>query len=198
MITKFPSHLAKGLSRVIEQWKDKAVVNAICKMILVECQRIEDAFGDIADSRLIDNVKCADRSLELVGGLVGEPRRGRVDAVYKLWIKARVKVNKSNGEFDELIEIIDIVESSDYIAEEYFPAALYYEFGDLVDAPASDLFEMLKEAKSGGVWLGMIYGDVTDDPFSCCAGTAVEANVDEGFGLTDLSTGGEMSHVFST
>lgn len=197
MITRATNHVSKGLGRLIEQWQDKRVVKAILNSILVQCQEVEDALNDIADSRLLGNLKCVGHALNLVGRLVGEEPRGRSDDVYTLWIRARVKVNNSYGRSDDLIGIVDTVESSDYTAQEYFPAAILFEFGTLVDAPASDLFEMLKEAKMHGVWLGMVYGNVTDSPFSCCAGTSVESTTATGFGLTDQSTGGEMSHVFS-
>ena len=198
MFTVELAHVNKGLSRIIAQWQEKPVVRAIIEAILVQCQELEDVFQALIASRLLSSA--TGHALDMLGGLVGEPRKNHTDdTIYRNWIYARILVNVSYGDFDQLLRIIDQIEDGAYSAEEVFPAGLYYEFSEELTNPPSEVFQLLRQGKAGGVWLALVYmPEGEEDVFSCCEGTTPEASTTEGFGLTDFSTGGYLAGVYVT
>lgn len=123
----------QAVDLLIQQYKDKPVIEAIVRSYARRCQELEHAAWDVINSRLLGEVyvlfprnnprtceEIADTStaeegiikltatgvrLDLVGKIVGEARLGRSDADYEVGIKIRIAINRSNGRSDDLIEI---------------------------------------------------------------------------------------------
>jgi hypothetical protein len=196
MISVENAHVAKGLSRVIEQWRGKPVFETILNALLEECQELEDAFQAIIASRYLSGA--SGHALELLGGLVLETRKAHsLDATYLKFIRATIKAHKSQGTFDHVLGVVNELEDPDnYEGFEFYPLAIYVEFSEpLVNTPR-EVFDKIVRAKGGSVWIALAYPPDSDDAFSCCEGTT-EASTTEGFGLTDLSTGGDFCGVYA-
>ena len=97
-------------------------------------------------------------ALEQVGALVGQPRGGLSDDVYRRHIRAKIKTNRSNGNAEDLIRIVDLIAYDDALRIVVTPhrhASLIIELRDspVADATADTAIAFLKRAKGDGVRL---------------------------------------------
>lgn len=106
-ITQRTDHVELGLSRLIEQYKEQPNITKLLEIILVQIQELEDAAWSVLVDRLLENA--TGKSLVTLGRIVGQPYRGNSDEEYKLFIKARIRVNRSNGHADDVIEVLRLL-----------------------------------------------------------------------------------------
>lgn len=91
-------------SRLYEQFKELPNWLAIVDAIAARVQALEDAIRDCYTITSIDDSEGA--QLDVLGRLVGEPRYGRADDVYRLYIRAKVRANKSSGTMADLYAVL--------------------------------------------------------------------------------------------
>lgn len=113
------NHLAEGLAKLTEVFKKQPVIKAVLTEYLRPFQEIETLFWSIINSRILDNNPTGDQ-LDQIGGLVGEERLGRTDTVYLTAIKLRIRVNRSQGRAEDIIQIANLISPSTY--HEFYPA----------------------------------------------------------------------------
>lgn len=193
--TKISTHVRDGLGLLLGQYKGRPRLAALISSYLRRVQELEDAAWDVRVKRFVDDA--ADAQLDAIGRIVGEQRLGRDDATFRLFILARIRVNMSFGHADDVIDVLNVVETADFVLHEYYPATMFAEYSDDLTVDAVVLIEIARMAKSAGVRLQILYGDeeVGDDAFSFCAGSATETTTTEGFGLANENTGGYLSGV---
>ena len=195
-LVKIEDHVEQGLALLLSQYKDKPRIAALLSSYLRRVQELETAIFDVLIKRLIDNA--VDEQLKVIGRIVGQFNEGGWDDdTYRLFIKARIRANKSNGHGDDVIDVLNLVEAADFVLSEVYPAAMYVDFETVTDADPMILMELARRAKGSGVRLQMLYGDhdVGVDAFTFCTGTTELASTTEGLGLSDASTGGYLSGV---
>jgi hypothetical protein len=193
-LTKIDDHVEEGLALLLGQYKGKPRIAALLTVYLRRVQELEDAIFDVLVKRLIDNATGA--QLAAIGRIVGQVNEASWDDnTYRLFIKARIRANKSNGHGDDVIDVINLVEAADFVLSEVYPAAMYVEFGPPTDADPVILIELARRAKGAGVRLQLLAGEseVGIDAFSFCTGTTELSSTTEGFGISDASTGGFLS-----
>ncbi len=87
-------HLAAGLNRLPEQWRDKPHMIALLSVFLSRYDAIEAAFQDLLLLRSIDTANTDDPTgivgaqLDLIGRKVGQPRNGLTNADFRRFIRA--------------------------------------------------------------------------------------------------------------
>ena len=193
-LVKIEDHVEQGLRLLLSQYRDKPRIAALLSSYLRRVQELETAIFDVLVSRLIDTA--VDEQLRKIGRIVGQPNQGSWDDdTYRLYIKARIRANKSNGHGDDVIDVLNLVEAADFVLSEVYPAAMYVDFETQPDADPAILIELARRAKGSGVRLQLLYGsrDVGVDAFTFCTGTTEVASTTEGFAITDASTGGYLS-----
>jgi hypothetical protein len=137
--------------------------------------------------------------LDVLGRIVGQPRGGRTDAVYRLWILARILVNRSNGKQEELFDILEVLGvTTDILYGDYYPAEVYVSIVD--EDNGDDIGQLLQEYKPAGVTLMVVWSSETEANTFAIGDTlgADEVNATGGFGdLTGATqtTGGYFSGV---
>lgn len=189
-------HVQAGLGLLLSQYQGKPRIAALLSSFLRRIQELDDAAIEVLIARLIDNAIGA--QLLVIGRIVGQPNEGSWDDdTYRIFIKARIRANQSNGHGDDVIDVVNLVEAADFVLSEVYPAAMYVDFATVTAADPLILIELARRAKGSGVRLQLLYGDheVGVDAFSFCTGTAEVASTTEGLGLTDESTGGYLSGV---
>lgn len=193
-LTKIEDHADQGEALLLAQFRDRPRIKALLFSYLRRVQELEDAAFDVLVGRLIDDA--TGYLLEVIGRIVGQTNEGGWDDdTYRIFIKGRIRANKSNGHGDDIIDVINLVEAADFVLSEVYPAAMYVDFTTVTDASPLILMELARRAKGSGVRLQMLYGDhdVGVDAFSFCTGTTELASTTEGFALSDASTGGYLS-----
>ncbi len=170
-IERVPDHVEQAVELPIDQYRGKPRFTGWLKSYVRQVQLVEDALYDVAIERMIDFA--TGPRVDIIGRIVGERRRGRTDPVYKVFIRARIRINRSLGLARDVLDVYRIISSVPAFFQELFPAAMYLELLEEPEHPASLLFEMLHETKAGGVKLNMVsptappetmflWGDVAD------------------------------------
>lgn len=90
--------------RLYEQFKGKAkIVSLVRSVIAPQAQEIEDAAQALLTIASIDDSYGA--QLDNLGRLVGQPRSGVDDATYRLYLRARIRANLSDGDPESMYKV---------------------------------------------------------------------------------------------
>lgn len=174
-------HRNLARSRLIEQWKNKPAFLAILDGIMNEIQLAENACFEVIASRAIDYAEGV--NLDTIGDIVGQLREGRTDSVYRLWLKARIRANRSFGEATDLIEVLQLLAAPAFTLQEVYPAGFYIEFG----LPPADLdvatqwSAILNETRGAGISLSLTV-PTSEGDFQFSTSSAGDASVEHGWG----------------
>ena len=103
-IIKQLDHVTDGLSRLLTQYKGKTRMEAVLTAYLEQVQELETAFFELLELRFLDTVVGV--PLDVAGKILGEPRNGRVDELYRVALKARALINYSEGTPENLLEVL--------------------------------------------------------------------------------------------
>lgn len=192
---KYLAHVSEGLARLLTQYQEKPVLRGWLKAYLKQVQLLEDATYDVIVKRLID--VAVDEQLDTIGRIVGEQRKDRDDDTYRVFIRARIMINRSQGRTQDMLDALELITDKPHLFLEYFPAAFWIEFLEVPEYDPVMLFTMLRDAKAAGVGLTMVvptvaevsqfrWGDANTLPGSSVA--------TKGFGDVNVaSTGGRLS-----
>lgn len=122
-------HISIGLSRLAEQYRGKPRVSLWVACFLQQVQYLEDAIHKTVDVWALDTA--VGWRLDVLGDLVGQKRIGTTDEVYRLFIKARIRANRSLGKITDVRAIADIlIGAKHYTIREL--AGNVYVYSDLI------------------------------------------------------------------
>lgn len=139
-------HVDEGLAYLIEQFKTRPVIEGILKSYLSLCQTVEDALWAIIEARDLD--VATGINLDTLGDIVGEKRLGRNDTVYRAAIRLRIRVNRSQGRAEDIIDVARLASGGVFKYYEYFPKGFAVEIYNL---PTPDVVgRMLYATKPAG------------------------------------------------
>jgi hypothetical protein len=158
-------------------------------------QELEVAIFDLLTERALGTA--ADVQLDVIGKLVGQERLGLADEDYRTLIRVRIRVNRSDGHADQLIEILQLMapllDPTNIIYTEHYPAEVHIELGDPIGSVDPDLvFLMLNQAKAAGVRLLFMFSpDLESETFAFSSGASV-LDTDRGFATSTPGEGGQL------
>lgn len=108
MIGRKSNVVRDAILKLIPALWGKPRIAAIMYAMLVEIQVLEDAIWNGINARLIDNATGI--YLATLGELVGQPNLGPwTEDVYRLYIKARIRANRSLGKIRDLLDVATVV-----------------------------------------------------------------------------------------
>lgn len=192
-LTHDPDHASRGVERLIERYR-KPRTSALLESWLAEVQEVEDALWQLLVERSLETAEGA--QLDVLGDIVGQPREGRDDDTYRLWISARNMVLRSSGMTRELLAIArTLVAPPDTIAlEEYFPAAFVMRLGgDATPHQGYQIAYMLGQAKPAGVAFQMTW-PLTDTAFRFAPGPDPVPSSPRGFNAGEWALAADGSY----
>jgi hypothetical protein len=188
-VTEKTTQVAQAYGRLIEQFKGNTLMREMLRTWIEEAAELEAAGFEVLDQDSIDNAEGV--QLDGIGRIVGQPRSGASDPVYRLRIKARILLNKSSGTIPQILEIFALLTAEDQavVLAEYFPAGFYLTIGGdsgTTADNAAELVNTLDAAKAGGVGARLVYsGEPDDATFQFASGDDAEYDFDTGFGGSD-------------
>lgn len=155
-LTYDPEHVTRGVERLIERYR-RPRTSALLESWLAEVQGVEDALWQLLVDRSLESAEGA--QLDVLGRIVGEPRRGRDDATYRVWIEARNLVSRSSGTTTQMLALVrKLLPTIELRFEEYYPAAFVFRFGPGLELDAGyQVAYMLRLAKPAGVLFEMTW-----------------------------------------
>lgn len=186
MYTKNTDVAGDAQSKLLYQDKNAASLAAFINAFVSPMQAIEDMFYDLLMNRSLANAVGA--QLDGIGRIVGETRKGLSDDTYRIRLKVRILVNRSEGEPERLIKIFKLFASAtDVFYNELYPCQIeMMSNGTLSDSDAAVLRTLLEQAALGGVKIAYLGQFDAVKPF--------QFDVGAGFGVsTDLTVGGKFA-----
>jgi hypothetical protein len=152
-------HVDQAQGLVLDQYKNKPRIAAFIASWAIEAQALEDAAYDVIIKRLIDVAVGA--QLDVIGRIVDQPRAGQDDDVYRVYLVARIRINRSQGHARDLIDVLKIIGTPKFSFTEYRISNQQIEFVSPTSQDPRDLLALLRDAKAGGTGLFLIVP--TDD-----------------------------------
>lgn len=171
---------------------------ALLSTYLTQIQLLEDAAWSVYVGTMLP--AAVGDALDMLGELVGQPRQGRTDEVYRLWINARVRLSTSSGTPVDILEIARAVLPATATMDlvEYFPGAFMLDVLGVLDVTtAQQLGVMLHEAKAAGVRIDFVYSASAAGETFTLGSAAVTPDIDVARGFADVAqtTGGKLAGV---
>ena len=153
------NHVDEGLALLIMTFKGKPRIEAVLTSYLEQVQVLEDDFWEVFSNRWVDTATGI--QLDRLGEIVGETRQSSSDDEYRAFIRARIRVNRSNGKMPELVSIVSLIlDGGAVTAREYYPSSIVIGAYDALPVSARRVNRMLQRAKAGGVRIDLIYSKV--------------------------------------
>jgi hypothetical protein len=160
-------HAGKMLARLAEEFR-KPRIQAILIAEAAQYQAIEDAFWQLLVERGVDTA--VGNALDVLGRIVGEPRQGALDADYRLRVRARIRVNRSDGTIEDVIDVVRLLIGSVLLPSavlkltEYYPAAFVIRVSGITITPAQALIyrAFINQARGAGIGSGFGWQQTAD------------------------------------
>lgn len=142
--------VASGLSRLLSQFKDSPNVEGLLSSFLEELQLFENSIEEVSAAFDIDTAIGV--QLDVLGRIVGQPREGRIDDVYRLWINARILINQSSGTAEEIYQVVSLLTGDmapgSFKIEENYPAGFLFTIYNSISQEdvqtIKDIVELMK------------------------------------------------------
>ena len=153
-----PDYEGTAEQRLLAMWS-KPRIRAVMRALGYGVQVVEDmAFDTIVSTTLANAVGDA---LDQWGELVGEPRGAASDPEYRQFIQARMLVNRSSGNVEDLLEILDVATRPNVsvLHLDNFPSGFYLQVtrtAFLTDEGARRVARMMEDARPGGRHMSVI------------------------------------------
>lgn len=146
------------LPTVLRKSEDPRSIKSLLTVLLERQQRMEIVWNDLFQM-LWDVDRAYGVYLDRLGAIVGQPREGRQDPAYRLWIKARRMVNQSNGSLDDLEKVVKQLDGSVSVTFREDPHCITMVLTGLTVSHL-DLYKILRIAKAAGVTFDVLYSTV--------------------------------------
>jgi hypothetical protein len=167
-LTISTEHVQTALSRLLYQFKDKPTFEAFITALIQQLQDAENAVSGMLYLRQVDTA--TGENLDILGRIVGQQREGRDDDSYRLWIKARIQINKSSGLTEEIYNVLKLItgflDTGDFqIEERTYPASFQLTIVPGVGTIDIDsIYEIINLMRSATVDFALTY-HITDPGF---------------------------------
>jgi hypothetical protein len=195
MIEQITDHYQQALDKLIQRYKGKPRFAAMLKSYIRQVQDLENATWDVINSRDVDT--CDETRLEVIGRIVGQPPAGQSTETYRLYVKVRIKVNRSDGSPETMKSIARLLLGQGTTLTE-LPMLQKIAPKGPIDPIATDpnvVFELLHEAHGAGVTFQFeFFAEPVSSVFHFITG-AIPAVDGRGFSKSDGTQGGVFSRI---
>lgn len=157
-------HTADAVSMLLEQFRPATKLQGWLTAYIDQIQEIETALDPLISAREIDNATGI--TLDNLGSVVGESRKGRADALYRVYIKVRILVNRSTGTAGELMTVAQLIAeqtAQDVWYQENDPKTVFIRARNFADSYPDETAALLRLAKPAGTRLVYVYAADADD-----------------------------------
>lgn len=124
MFTPIPSYVAAALTRLITEYKGASNLQKLLTALILPLDGIEGALTDMNMLRYLPGAFGA--QLDLIGRIVGLKRpAGMADAQYILELYGQIKINTSQGQPEQAIQVFQLFSGASQVRLfEFFPARI--------------------------------------------------------------------------
>ena len=144
-----PDHKTDARALFTDQFRGRKVLQGLIDSWCVAIQAVETMLWQVINARTIANA--VGDQLDKNGALVGEARQGRNDANYKPAISLRIRVNRSNGEAEDVLQVLTLALGvSPFTYTEIYPAGFYVTAYNLAASTALALGTAIRKSRAAG------------------------------------------------
>jgi hypothetical protein len=192
----------EGLGNFLTFFKDKPNMVGFITPFLEQIQELENVFFDLYLLRTL--TYAYGDQLDVLGAIVGEPRKGKDDVDYIAAISGQIRINRQNSRIEEIILAMELTHDAAYELRERGNAKFMMRLTDLwlsgSDPSLAVLDAALQHAKGGGIGALLQYSlEEDDDTFTFADGDTVQSDADQGWATDDGTTsGGDWSDIYVT
>ena len=196
-VTEKTTHAAESVARLLSQFKGKTKIKGVVSAQAAQSQEEETAFFELLEER--DLANAIGVQLDGIGEIVGEDRKGKTDTLYRIYLYARILVNKSSGTAPQINEIANLLidAANNRVYSEMYPAAFKIVVDDVFPTDVDAIAEILGDARGGGIRGFLEYTEVDDDDtFTFADADVAQLSADQGFAEvtgTDFVTNGDFA-----
>lgn len=122
-ITKITTHNANAIARLLYQYRDSTKLQSLITALYgTQVQEIEDAVYGLTGRLDIDTASGI--QLDGIGSIVGQSRLGLDDFFYRIFLKARIGKNVSEGDIERILSVWKLFDpdATSINLQENFPA----------------------------------------------------------------------------
>lgn len=170
------NHSDAAVSRLLEQYRDKSNLVSLVRAYADRIQALETSLFELYTLRWVDTATGA--ALDNLGEIVGVARGPANDATYRLYVKSRIRLLRSSGTAEDLLETLDLVVpvGVSIHLQELPPAGFRI---DLEGAPvtASDAVvfaAIMRQTRSAGVGGALLWYETANREFQLDTGTVYD------------------------
>lgn len=151
MIEKITTHTQDALDRRLMQYKDGVNWEKFYTIFADRIQEIENVAWEFLSILDIDLMEGA--QLDLIGRIVGQPRNELADDLYRIFLKAKIGVNTSRGNWDSVWQVYEILlAGTEGYVWECFPATIQLFYHDSIDSIIEDnLLGVMQQVAGAGI-----------------------------------------------
>jgi hypothetical protein len=157
--TQNTAHVAEGNALLTSRYRNTAVTAGILKALLLRIQAKENDLYALLNTVQLANHPLAGgpwQILDQLGAIVGVTRDGRNDTDYLAVIKIKIRINRSHGLAEDIIQIAALVIAGAHYREDY-PASFTLEAFSITTAVRDALLAYLHEARSAATEGFLVY-----------------------------------------
>lgn len=192
------THVTTGLRRFLSKEKNSAVLRAWVASYLTRVQELEDTAWLVLNSRTLSGEGA---QLDAIGRLLLCPRAGLSDANYKIALRARIRILRSSGLPEDLIDVarLSLPEGYTFTYDEAYPKTSLVEVTETVTFDEAVFWRNLLATKPGGTRLFFIWNEVANH-YRFATGDTEEDDATGGDAddNEDGATGGALSDVLTS
>jgi hypothetical protein len=177
------THAVEAKARLLHALQELPRLERLVEAFASRTQSEEIVAQQLRTMRWLANSTGA--QLDGIGEIVGQPRRGKSDEDYRVYLAVRILMNRSSGTVDQLLAIANLVVGDGRTRiERYRPAAMVARIRDATTQElAGRLANIISVARAAGVQTTVEYSAADDaDTFTFASGDTAEYDKKAGFG----------------
>ena len=141
------THVDEGLELLTSKYRDKPIVRAILASLLARVQVLEEDLWQVLWGWVLTHYDhtASGQQLDDLGAIVGQPREGRSDADYLTAIRLRIRINRSKGRSEDVLQVAKLIDPNATYVEGY---PLGFEVSIYNVTNGGDIVRMLAQTKA--------------------------------------------------
>lgn len=130
-VPKITNYVEDGLSKLLQQYKGRPLIEGMFTAILQEIQALEDGLYDLDRGRQLwdgNEIPAVGAQLDGIGEIVGIFRNGLTDEEYALFLFGKIAENFSQGLVSDIINVAAyLFQAPIMILQPIYPAGVFVE-----------------------------------------------------------------------
>lgn len=149
------THLERAREKLLGQFRNKPKIRALLDSWIRPAQRREDTAYEVAFALNLEAGFGA--ILDSIGALVQRGREGLSDELYKVALRAKIRVNRSQGKLTDLLAVANLALTGSWYVLDFPPASAVIVYEDGLDPGEIDpLLSILAEVRPLGIRIDLL------------------------------------------